>query len=59
MIAALVAGGIAAKAGFFKLLLAGILGLKKVLIVVVVAAGAWLKRLFGRKPSAAPQPPQA
>jgi len=58
-IAALVAGGIAAKAGFFKLLLAGILGLKKVLIVVVVAAGAWLKRLFGRKPSAAPQPPQA
>jgi uncharacterized membrane-anchored protein len=58
-IAALVAGGIAAKAGFFKVLLAGILGLKKVLIVVVVAAGAWLKRLFGRKPSAAPQPPQA
>jgi uncharacterized membrane-anchored protein len=57
-IAALIAGGIAAKAGFFKVLLAGILALKKVLIVAVVAVGAWLKRLFGRKSSAAPQQPQ-
>jgi uncharacterized membrane-anchored protein len=57
-IAALVAGGIAAKAGFFKVLFAGILALKKVLIVAVVAAGVWLKRLLGRKPSAPPQPQQ-
>jgi len=56
-IAALIAGGIAAKAGFFKLLLAGILALKKVLIVAVVAVGAWLKRLFGRRSAQAPQPP--
>jgi uncharacterized membrane-anchored protein len=56
-IAALVAGGIAAKAGFFKLLLAGILALKKVLIVAVVAVGAWLKRLFGRRSAEAPRPP--
>jgi len=58
-IAALIAGGIAAKAGFFKLLLAGILALKKVLVVAVVAIGAWLKRLFGRKSSTTPPPPQA
>jgi uncharacterized membrane-anchored protein len=57
-IAALVAGGIAAKAGFFKVLFAGILALKKVLIVAVIAAGAFLKRLFGRKRSAAPPQPQ-
>ena len=58
-IAALIAGGIAAKAGFFKVLIAGILALKKVLIVAVVALGAWLKRLFGRKHAEAPQQPQA
>ncbi len=57
-IAALIAGGIAAKAGLFKVLIAGILALKKVLILVVVAVGAWLKRLFGRKPTEAPQQPQ-
>lgn len=57
-IAALIAGGIAAKAGFFKLLIAGILALKKVLVVAVVAVGAWLKRVFGRKNAPAPQQPQ-
>jgi uncharacterized membrane-anchored protein len=57
-IAALIAGGIAAKAGFFKLLIAGILALKKILVVAVIAVGAWLKRLFGRKDAPAPQQPQ-
>ena len=58
-VAALIAGGIAAKAGFFKVLLAGILALKKLLIVAVVAVGAWLKRLFGRRtPETPQQPPQ-
>lgn len=57
-IAALIAGGIAAKAGFFKVLIAGILALKKVLVVAVIAVGAWLKRVFGRKDAPAPQPPQ-
>lgn len=57
-IAALIAGGLAAKAGFFKLLIAGILALKKVLIVAVVAVGAWLKRVFGRKNAPAPPQPQ-
>jgi uncharacterized membrane-anchored protein len=57
-IAALIAGGLAAKAGFFKLLIAGILALKKVLVVAVIAVGAWLKRMFGRKDAPAPQQPQ-
>jgi uncharacterized membrane-anchored protein len=56
-VAALIVGGLAAKAGFFKLLIAGILALKKLIIVAVVAVGAWLKRLFGRKTADAPQPP--
>lgn len=58
-IAALIAGGIAAKAGFFKLLLAGILALKKLLVVAVVAVGALLKRLFSRRSAGASQPPQS
>lgn len=47
-IAALVAGGIAAKAGLFKLLLAGLLALKKFVIIAFVAVVAFFKRLFGR-----------
>ena len=52
-IAALIAGGIAAKAGFFKLLLAGIIALKKLIVVALVAIGAFFKRIFGKKKQAA------
>jgi uncharacterized membrane-anchored protein len=47
-IAALVAGGIAAKMGLFKLLLVGLLALKKFIIIGVLAAAAFFKKLFGR-----------
>lgn len=47
-IAALVAGGIAAKVGLFKLLWVGILAAKKFIIIGIVAVGAFIKRLFGR-----------
>ena len=50
-IAALVAGGVAAKLGFFKGLWVLILGAKKFVIVAVVAVAAWIKKLFGKKSS--------
>jgi uncharacterized membrane-anchored protein len=53
-IAALVAGGIAAKLGFFKLLWVFILAAKKFIIIGFVAVVAWLKRLFGRGKSTTP-----
>jgi len=46
-LAALVAGGIAAKAGLFKGLLVALLALKKVLIIGVIAIIAFIKRIFG------------
>ncbi len=61
-IGALVVGAVAAKAGFFKLLIAGILALKKVLIIAAVGASAWLKKFFGNKsktPSAASETPKS
>ncbi len=45
-IAALVAGGVAAKAGFFKLLWVGLLALKKFIIIAVIAVGAFFKKLW-------------
>jgi len=49
-IGALIAGGIAAKAGLFKLLLGALIAGKKFVIVAFVALGAFLKRLFsGRR----------
>jgi uncharacterized membrane-anchored protein len=45
-LAALVAGGIAAKAGFFKLLWVGILAFKKLIIIAVVALGAYVKKFW-------------
>ncbi len=51
-IAALIVGSIAAKAGFFKLLLAGILALKKLIVVALVAIAAFFRRLFGKKKEA-------
>lgn len=64
-IAALVAGGIAAKLGLFKLLWVFLLAAKKFVIIGFAAAATWLKKIFGRKkstpalPSAtAPPPPE-
>lgn len=58
-IAALVAGGIAAKAGFFKLLWVGILAFKKLIVVGVIAAGGFMKKLFSRKKSPFTETPTA
>jgi len=58
-LAALVAGGIAAKAGFFKGLLIAILALKKFLIIGVIAVVAFLKKIFGRKSETAASPDTA
>ena len=48
-LAALVAGGVAAKLGFFGKLLAILLALKKVILLGVAAIGGWVYKLFGRK----------
>ena len=48
-LAALVAGGLAAKAGLFKGLIVAVLAAKKVVIVGLVAVAAWLKKVFGKK----------
>ncbi|HMA41489.1 MAG TPA: DUF2167 domain-containing protein [Gemmatimonadales bacterium] len=53
-VAGLVAGAVAAKAGFFKLLWVGILAFKKLIIAGVAAAGVGLRRMFGRQKPAAP-----
>lgn len=44
-IAALVAGGLAAKAGFFKLLWVGILAFKKLIIIALIALASYFKRI--------------
>ena len=48
-LAALVAGGIAAKTGLLKGLLVALLAMKKLVVVAVVALIAFLKKLFGGK----------
>ena len=48
-IAALVAGGLAAKAGLFKGLIVAVLAAKKVVIVGLIAVAAWVKKLFAKK----------
>ncbi len=48
-IAALVAGGLAAKAGLFKGLIVAVLAAKKVVIVSLIAVAAWVKKLFAKK----------
>lgn len=50
-LAALVAGGVAAKAGLFKGLLVALLALKKVIIVGGIAIVAWVRKLMGKKDS--------
>jgi len=47
-IAALVAGGVAAKLGLFKGLWVFLLGAKKFVIIGVIALGALLRKLFGK-----------
>ena len=49
-IGALIAGKVLAKVGIFKLLLGFILAAKKFAIVGLVALGALIRKLFGRKP---------
>jgi len=48
-IAALVAGGIAAKLGLFKLLIPALLAAKKLIVIGVIAVGTFFKKMFGRK----------
>jgi hypothetical protein len=57
-LAALVGGGIAAKAGLFAKLGVFLLAFKKVILAGVVAVGAVAKKMFGGKdkPTAAPSP---
>jgi uncharacterized membrane-anchored protein len=58
-LAALVAGGVAAKLGGFKLLIAGLLAAKKFIIIGAAAVATAFKRLFRRKPSDSAGPPPA
>jgi uncharacterized membrane-anchored protein len=53
-IGALIIGGIAAKAGFFKLLIPVLLAAKKLLIVAAAAVAAFFRRLFGGKKKTQP-----
>jgi uncharacterized membrane-anchored protein len=54
-IAALVAGGVAAKLGFFGKLLALLLAFKKLIVLGVAAAGSVVWKFFKRTPKEAPQ----
>lgn len=54
-LAALVAGGVAAKLGFFKGLWIAILAAKKFIVIGAVAIAAWFRKLFGRKKASAEQ----
>jgi uncharacterized membrane-anchored protein len=51
-IAALVAGGVAAKLGLFAKLFALLLAFKKLVVIGVAAAGSWIWKVFKRKPKA-------
>ena len=54
-VAALVAGGIAAKAGLFAKLGVLLLALKKFIVLGIAAVAAFLKKLFGRKGDPGPK----
>jgi uncharacterized membrane-anchored protein len=56
-LAALVAGGVAAKTGLFAKLLALVIALKKFIVIGVLALGALLAKLFKRKPADGTPPP--
>lgn len=53
-LAALVAGGVAAKLGLFGKLIALLLAFKKIIVVAVAAAGSTIWKFFKRKPKAEP-----
>jgi uncharacterized membrane-anchored protein len=55
-VGALIAGGLAAKAGLFKVLLAGLLAFKKFAILAVIGIVALLKKLLGKKSSSGEEP---
>ncbi len=48
-IAALVAGGIAAKLGFFKMLLVALVAAKKFIVLAVIAVVAWVKKILRKR----------
>ena len=50
-----VAGGVAAKMGFFKVIWVALLAAKKFVLLAIVAIGGWLSKLFGKKKSSASQ----
>lgn len=53
-LAALVAGGVAAKLGFFKLIWVFILAAKKFIIIGAAAVAAWVRKLFGKNKTSTP-----
>ncbi len=53
----LIAGGVLAKAGGFKLLLAGLLAAKKFVIIGVVAIAGWFKKLMANLRGQRQEPP--
>jgi len=53
-IAALVAGGVAAKLGLFKLIWVFIIAAKKFIIIAVVAIGAWFRKIFKGRGTSGP-----
>jgi len=55
-IGALIAGTIAAKAGFFKLLLAGLIAFKKLVLIGLAAVATLFKKLFGKKEHSTTEP---
>jgi uncharacterized membrane-anchored protein len=55
-VAGLIVGATAAKAGLFKVIWVGLLAFKKAILAGLVAAGAAIKKLFGRQKSAAEAP---
>jgi len=48
-LAALVAGGVLAKTGFFKVILAALIAGKKFVIIAAIALAGFVKKIFGRK----------
>ena len=51
-IAGLIAGGVLLKSGFFKVLLGALIAGKKFVIIGVIALGAWIAKLLGRRKKA-------
>lgn len=56
-LAGLILGATATKAGLFKVLIASLLAFKKGLVLVVLALGALIKKLFTKKPVGLDVPP--